>query len=51
MSEILKAGLYTLMQQEDLKRLPWKTRSEVRLYFAEKEKKLRGLEQQYNEED
>ncbi|MFX1251454.1 MAG: type II toxin-antitoxin system ParD family antitoxin [Promethearchaeota archaeon] len=50
-SEILKAGLYTLMQQEELKNLPWKDRSEVRRYFTKKKKQLKGLEEIHDEDD
>lgn len=38
-SEALKAGLYELMREEKSKEIPWKSRTEVRKYFSEKEKK------------
>ncbi|MCF2142095.1 MAG: ribbon-helix-helix domain-containing protein [Candidatus Heimdallarchaeota archaeon] len=50
-SEALKAGIYELMQEERLAKLPWKTRSEVRRYFAKKERKLQGLEEIHDEDD
>jgi Arc/MetJ-type ribon-helix-helix transcriptional regulator len=50
-SEALKAGLYELIREEKLKEIPWKSRSEVRKYFSEKEKKLKGLEALHYEED
>ncbi len=50
-SDALKAGLYELMQEEKLKSLPWKTRSEVRAYFSKKQQKLQGLEALHDEED
>jgi putative addiction module CopG family antidote len=50
-SEALKAGLYELMREEKLKENPWKSRTEVRKYFSEKERKLKGLEALHYEED
>jgi Arc/MetJ-type ribon-helix-helix transcriptional regulator len=50
-SEALKAGLYELMREEKLKEIPWKSRTEVRKYFSEKEKTLKGLEALHYEED
>ncbi len=50
-SEALKAGIYELMRDEKLDQLPWKTCAEVRAYFADKRKKLRGLEDVHLEED
>lgn len=50
-SEALKAGLYELMREEKLKEIPWKSRTEVRKYFSEKEKILKGLEALHYEED
>ena len=50
-SEALKAGLYELMQEEKLKKLPWKSRVEVREYFVKRKKQLKGLEDLHSEED
>ena len=50
-SEALKAGLYELMREEKLKEIPWKSRTELRKYFSEKDKKLKGLEALHFEED
>ena len=50
-SEALKAGIYELMREEKLKEIPWRTRTEVRKYFSQKEKKLKGLEALHYEED
>lgn len=50
-SEALKAGLYELMREEKLKEIPWKSRTEVRKYFSEKEKTLKGLEALHYQED
>lgn len=50
-SEALKAGLYELMREHHLNKLPWRTREEVRRHFSKKRKKLRGLEALHDEED
>ena len=50
-SEALKAGIYELMREEKLKKIPWKTRTDVRKYFSEKEKKSKGLEALHDEEN
>jgi Arc/MetJ-type ribon-helix-helix transcriptional regulator len=50
-SEALKAGINELMREEKLKEIPWRTRTEVRKYFSQKEKKLKGLEALHYEED
>jgi Arc/MetJ-type ribon-helix-helix transcriptional regulator len=49
-SEALKAGINELMREEKLKEIPWRTRTEVRKYFSQKEKKLKGLEALHYEE-
>jgi len=49
-SEALKAGLNELMREEKLKEVPWKTRSEMRKYFSNKERKMKGLEELHDEE-
>mgnify|MGYP000694252997 CR=1 FL=1 len=50
-SEALKAGLYELMREEQLKEVLWQTRAEVRAHFAKKERKLKGFEASHDEED
>jgi len=50
-SEALKAGLYELMKEERLKRVPWKTRDEVRKYFYGRKRIIKGLEDLHDEED
>ena len=50
-SEALKAGLYELMREYRSSKLPWSTRAEVRRYFAQKGRTLKGLEALHDEED
>ncbi|MBD3408002.1 MAG: hypothetical protein GF411_17915 [Candidatus Lokiarchaeota archaeon] len=49
-SEALKAGIYQLMREEKLQQVPWQTCDDVRRYFADREKKLKGLEEEHEEE-
>ncbi|MDF1539998.1 MAG: ribbon-helix-helix domain-containing protein [Candidatus Thorarchaeota archaeon] len=49
-SEALKAGIYEMMREEQLERLPWRTCEEVRSYFTQHKKKLRGLEDDHEED-
>jgi putative addiction module CopG family antidote len=50
-SEVLKAGLYELMGEEKLKQTPWQSREEVRRYFVDKIRRVKGLEDIHVEED
>ena len=50
-SDALKAGIYHLMKEHQLKDSPWKDRADVRGFFNKREKKLRGLEDVHDEED
>jgi Arc/MetJ-type ribon-helix-helix transcriptional regulator len=50
-SDALKAGIYELMREEQLKSIPWSSCQEVREYFAKKKRKLKGLEEIHDEED
>lgn len=50
LSEALKAGIYEMMQNEQIEGTPWKTCDEIRTYFAKKRKMLRGLEEGHDEE-
>ncbi|MHA1930738.1 MAG: ribbon-helix-helix domain-containing protein [Candidatus Thorarchaeota archaeon] len=50
LSEALKAGIYEMMQNEQMENIPWRTCDEIRIYFAKKPKKLRGLEEVHDEE-
>lgn len=49
-SDALKAGIYELMREEKIERLPWTTCEEVRKHFSQKSKKLRGLEDVHEED-